>query len=89
MDATLRLFLIRHGETSWSISGQHTGRSDLPLTAHGEQMACALAPVLDDVQFSRVLTSPWLRGAQYLRVGRSRQRRRNRGGPGRMGLRRL
>jgi probable phosphoglycerate mutase len=57
----LRLFLIRHAETAWSLSGQHTGVTDLPLTAHGEQMAAALAPMLREVRFSRVLTSPRLR----------------------------
>lgn len=57
----LRLFLIRHGETAWSLSGQHTGRTDLPLTAHGEQMARALRPALSSIAFTRVLSSPRLR----------------------------
>lgn len=56
--APLRLFLIRHGETRWSLSGQHTGRTDLPLTAHGEDEARALEPVLRAVPFARVFTSP-------------------------------
>jgi len=61
MDPTLRLYLVRHGETAWSLTGQHTGLTDLPLSAHGEQMARALAPVLAPVRFSRVLASPRLR----------------------------
>lgn len=54
----LRLYLIRHGETEWSLSGQHTGRTDLPLTTHGEDEARQLAPRLRHIQFARVLTSP-------------------------------
>ena len=52
------LYLIRHGETEWSISGQHTGRTELPLTSSGEQQARALAPWLRGLRFARVLTSP-------------------------------
>lgn len=58
VDTALRIYLIRHGETEWSLSGRHTGRSDIALTAHGEQMARALAPLLSSVSFSTVLTSP-------------------------------
>ena len=54
----LRLYLIRHGETAWSLSGQHTGRTDLPLTGHGEDAARQLAPRLRHIQFARVFTSP-------------------------------
>ena len=54
----MSLYLIRHGETAWSISGQHTGRTDIPLTAQGEQDARALAEALRAVRFSRVFTSP-------------------------------
>jgi probable phosphoglycerate mutase len=54
----LRLYLIRHGETEWSLSGQHTGRTDIPLTAHGEDEARELQPCLRRIQFTRVLTSP-------------------------------
>ncbi len=54
----LRLTLIRHGETEWSLSGRHTGRSDIPLTARGEDGARALEPHLEGVAFARVLTSP-------------------------------
>lgn len=53
-----RLYLIRHGETAWSLSGQHTGRTDVPLTKQGEQDARKLAEPLRAVRFSRVFTSP-------------------------------
>jgi probable phosphoglycerate mutase len=52
------VFLIRHGETEWSLSGQHTGSTDIPLTDHGEAAARLLAPVLADRDFSLVLCSP-------------------------------
>src|ERR1019366_4292552 len=52
------LWLIRHGETEWSLSGAHTGRTDLPLTAKGEQQAEALRSKLAGHPFSLVLTSP-------------------------------
>jgi len=55
---TGEVFLIRHGETEWSLSGQHTGSTDIPLTDHGEAVARLLAPVLADRDFSLVLCSP-------------------------------
>ena len=54
----LQLYFIRHGETAWSLSGQHTGRTDIPLTAYGEDEARGLAPRLRKIEFTRVLTSP-------------------------------
>ena len=53
-----RIYLIRHGETEWSLSGQHTGRTDIPLTARGEDGARELGQRLRDIQFARVLTTP-------------------------------
>lgn len=52
------LCLVRHGETAWTISGQHTGHSDIPLTEKGEQAVRALAPRLRDWNFTQVFTSP-------------------------------
>lgn len=52
------LWVVRHGATEWSVSGRHTGRTDLPLTAAGEESARGLAPRLADVGFDLVLTSP-------------------------------
>jgi probable phosphoglycerate mutase len=50
--------LVRHGETEWSASGQHTGRTDIPLTAEGERKARGLKERLKGVTFDRVFTSP-------------------------------
>ena len=52
------LLLVRHGETEWSRSGQHTSFTDLPLTEHGEEQAASLAPLLAGRSFALVLTSP-------------------------------
>ena len=56
--ALARLYFIRHGQTEWSLSGQHTGRTDIPLTEQGEQDARKLADRLRTVRFSHVFTSP-------------------------------
>lgn len=53
-----RLWFVRHGETAWSLSGQHTGRTDIPLTAHGEVKTRELGHELREIRFSHVLTSP-------------------------------
>lgn len=52
------LYLVRHGETLWSKSGQHTSYTDLDLTAHGEEQALALRERLDPADFGLVLCSP-------------------------------
>lgn len=54
----LRLYLVRHGGTKWSTCGRHTGRTDIPLTAGGQDEARHLDPYLRGVSFSHVLTSP-------------------------------
>lgn len=53
-----KLYLIRHGETAWSISGQHTGRADIPLTEDGRAEAERLKPALANMGFSQVWSSP-------------------------------
>jgi len=52
------VYLARHGETEWSLSGQHTGLTDLPLTPRGERNARALGKRLRGLTFDRVYTSP-------------------------------
>ncbi len=59
-----RFWFVRHGETAWSLSGQHTGRTDIPLTAHGEAEAHELGQHLRNIRFSHVLTSPRQRAAR-------------------------
>lgn len=51
-------YLLRHGETAWSVSGQHTGRTDIPLTDEGRRRAADVAPMLARVRFALVLCSP-------------------------------
>lgn len=54
----MELYYMRHGETAWSLTGQHTGKTDLPLTEHGEAEAQALSTLLRGVTFDHVFTSP-------------------------------
>ncbi|MBZ9917535.1 histidine phosphatase family protein [Mesorhizobium sp. B2-2-4] len=53
-----QIHLVRHGETAWSLSGQHTGRTDMPLTAAGEAAARGVADRLKGLPFSAVWSSP-------------------------------
>src|SRR6266568_8654238 len=52
------VYLARHGETAWSLSGQHTGLTNLPLTERGERNARRLGEQLKGLEFARVFTSP-------------------------------
>ena len=58
------VYLARHGETAWTISGQHTGLTDLPLTERGERTARRLGERLKGLAFVKVLTSPLQRAAR-------------------------
>ena len=62
------VFVVRHGETEWSLSGQHTGTTDLPLTENGRQVARLLRPVLVKESFALVLTSPLQRARETCRL---------------------
>jgi broad specificity phosphatase PhoE len=64
VNAELQVYFIPHGETAWSLSGQHTGITEVPLTANGEAMARELASALHDITFSLVWCSPRLRARQ-------------------------
>ena len=64
MSSLPTIHLVRHGETEWSKSGRHTGRTDLPLTPKGEAEARALRARLAETAFDHILTSPLQRAAR-------------------------
>ena len=63
-----QIWLVRHGETEWSASGQHTGRTDIGLTAEGVRRAEAISRRLAGHRFSRVLSSPLKRAIETCRL---------------------
>ncbi len=64
MEQLRELWLIRHGETEWTLSGAHTGRTDIPLTPRGKERAQAIGEYLAGKQFSLVLSSPLQRARE-------------------------
>jgi broad specificity phosphatase PhoE len=63
-DALPTVYLARHGETAWTLSGQHTGLTDIPLTDRGERNARRLGLRLQNVTFTKVYTSPLVRASR-------------------------
>jgi probable phosphoglycerate mutase len=68
MSAGTELWLIRHGETEWSVSGQHTSRTDIALTDHGRKRAEELRDYLAGMKFAAVFVSPMQRARETCRI---------------------
>ncbi len=64
MGVETELWLVRHGETEWSLSGAHTSRTDIPLTDHGRKRAEELRDYLKDTKFAAVFVSPMQRARE-------------------------
>jgi broad specificity phosphatase PhoE len=63
-EPNVNVFAIRHGETAWSLNGQHTGKTDIPLTDNGRRLAVRMRPVLAAKAFDLVLCSPMRRARE-------------------------
>ena len=63
-----KIYLIRHGETEWTLSGKHTGRTDIPLTQNGQDQSLKIGTYLKGMGFQKVLTSPLIRAKETCRL---------------------
>ena len=89
MNEADEVVLVRHGETEWTLTGRHTGRTDIPLTERGREQARRIGAALRDRTFALVLVSPLLARAGDVPAGRDGRARRGHRRPVRVGLRRL
>jgi len=64
----LNLYICRHGETEWTLSGQHTGITDIPLTKNGEKQASLLGKRLQQIHFTKVFSSPRSRALETAKL---------------------
>jgi probable phosphoglycerate mutase len=69
-DALPIIYVARHRETAWRLTGQHTGRTDLPLTEHSEHNARSLGPRLQGMKFAKIFTSPFERAVRTSELAR-------------------
>ncbi len=65
---SVEIWLVRHGETEWSLSGAHTSTTDIPLTEHGRQRAVELREYLDGKKFAAVFVSPMQRARETCEI---------------------
>ena len=73
-DALPRIYLVRHGDTAWTLTAQHTGRTDLALNERGERQARGLAARLTALRFDRILSSPLKRARRTAELAMPRSR---------------
>ena len=64
----VQIYLCRHGETAWTLSGQHTGVTDIPLTENGKEQAVLLGDRLQKVHFTKVFSSPRIRALETCKI---------------------